>query len=92
MKNDLTTGAWQHDIGCPISITLLSTSDALPSLSTGTLIAITIALAILALFVAANTVCRTLSLFVVAHHRGHVVALSMLSCQPLPTFIAPVAG
>ena len=25
MKNDLTTGAWQHDIGCPISITLLST-------------------------------------------------------------------
>jgi hypothetical protein len=29
MKNDLTTRAWQHDIGCPISITLLSTSDAL---------------------------------------------------------------
>ncbi len=28
MKNDLTTRAWQHDIGCPISITLLSTSDA----------------------------------------------------------------
>jgi hypothetical protein len=28
MKNDLTTGAWQHNIGCPISITLLSTSDA----------------------------------------------------------------
>jgi hypothetical protein len=27
MKNDLTTGAWQHNIGCPISITLLSTSD-----------------------------------------------------------------
>ncbi len=27
MKNDLTTGAWQHDIGCPISITLPSTSD-----------------------------------------------------------------
>jgi hypothetical protein len=27
MKNDLTTGAWQHDIGCPISIILLSTSD-----------------------------------------------------------------
>ncbi len=27
MKNDLTAGAWQHDIGCPISITLLSTSD-----------------------------------------------------------------
>jgi hypothetical protein len=29
MKNDLTTGAWQHNIGCPISITLLSTSDVL---------------------------------------------------------------
>jgi hypothetical protein len=27
MKNNLTTGAWQHDIGCPISITLFSTSD-----------------------------------------------------------------
>jgi hypothetical protein len=27
MKNDLTTGAWQHDIGCPISIILFSTSD-----------------------------------------------------------------
>ncbi len=27
MKNDLTTGAWQHNIGCPISITLFSTSD-----------------------------------------------------------------
>ncbi len=26
-KNDLTTGAGQHDIGCPISIVLLSTSD-----------------------------------------------------------------
>jgi hypothetical protein len=26
-KNDLTTGAWQHNIGCPISIILLSTSD-----------------------------------------------------------------
>jgi hypothetical protein len=27
MKNDLTTGAWQHDIGCPIKIVLVSTSD-----------------------------------------------------------------
>jgi hypothetical protein len=27
MKNDLTTGAWQQDIGCPISIVLFSTSD-----------------------------------------------------------------
>jgi hypothetical protein len=32
MKIDLTTGAWQHDIGCPISITLLSTSDGVLSL------------------------------------------------------------
>jgi hypothetical protein len=43
-------------------------------LLTGTLIAITIALAILTLFVAAITIRRTLLLFVVAHHRGHVVA------------------
>ncbi len=28
MKNDLTTKAWQQDIGCPISIVLLSTPDA----------------------------------------------------------------
>jgi hypothetical protein len=27
MKNDLPTGAWQHNIGCPISIVLFSTSD-----------------------------------------------------------------
>ncbi len=27
MKNDPTTRAWQHDIGCPISIVLFSTSD-----------------------------------------------------------------
>ncbi len=27
MKNDLTTGEWQHNIGCPISIVLFSTSD-----------------------------------------------------------------
>ncbi len=27
MKNDLTTGAWQHNIGCPIKIVLVSTSD-----------------------------------------------------------------
>jgi hypothetical protein len=29
MKNDLTIVAWQHDIGCPISIVLFSTSDVL---------------------------------------------------------------
>jgi hypothetical protein len=28
MKNDLTTGAWQQDIGCPIKIVLVFTSDA----------------------------------------------------------------
>jgi hypothetical protein len=28
-KNDLTTGAWQQDIGCLISIVLLSTSDVM---------------------------------------------------------------
>jgi hypothetical protein len=27
MKNDLTTVAWQHDIGCPIKIVLFSISD-----------------------------------------------------------------
>jgi hypothetical protein len=64
----------------------------LPSLSTGTLIAITIALAILALFVTAITIRRTPSLFVVAHCRGLVVASLMPSCQPPPVFVAPVAG
>jgi hypothetical protein len=62
-----------------------------PSSSTATLIAVTIALAILALFVAI-TIRRMLLLFVVAHCRGHVVALLMLSHQPLLTFVAPVAG
>jgi hypothetical protein len=64
----------------------------LPSSSTGTLIAITIALAILALFVTAITIRRTLSSYVVAHRCGHVVASSMPSCQPPPAFVAPVAG
>jgi hypothetical protein len=64
----------------------------LPSLSTGTLIAITIALAILALFVTAITIRCMPSSFVVAHRRGHVVALSMPSCQPPPVFVTPVAG
>jgi hypothetical protein len=63
-----------------------------PSSSTGTLIAVTITLAILALFVTAITIHRTLLLFVVAHHCGRVVALLMLSHQPPPAFIAPVAG
>ncbi len=27
MKIDLTTGAWQDNPGCPINITLVSTSD-----------------------------------------------------------------
>jgi hypothetical protein len=64
----------------------------LPSLLTGTLIAITIALAILALFVTAITIRRMPLSFVVAHRRGRVVASSMSSCQPLPVFVAPVAG
>jgi hypothetical protein len=64
----------------------------LPSSSTGTLIAITIAPCILALFITVITIRRTLSSFVVAHHRGRVVALLMPSCQPPPVFIAPVAG
>jgi hypothetical protein len=63
-----------------------------PSSSTGTLIAVTIALAILALFVTAITIRRTPSSFVVAHRRGRVVASSMPSCQPPPVFVAPVAG
>jgi hypothetical protein len=28
MKHDLPTGTWQDDTGCPISIILVSTSDA----------------------------------------------------------------
>jgi hypothetical protein len=64
----------------------------LPSSSTGTLIAVTIALAILALFVTAITICHTPLLFVVAHRRGRVVASSMPSCQPPPIFIAPITG
>jgi hypothetical protein len=47
----------------------------LPSSLTGTLIAVTFALAILALFFTAITIRRTLSSYVVAHRRGHVVAL-----------------
>jgi hypothetical protein len=33
-NNDLTTGAWQHNIGYPISIVLLSTSDAIMTKTT----------------------------------------------------------
>jgi hypothetical protein len=61
------------------------------STSTGTLIAVTIALAILTLFVAI-TIRHMLLLFVITHRRGHVVTLSMLSHQPPPTFVAPKAG
>jgi hypothetical protein len=28
MKHDLTTGTWQDNTGCPISIILVTTSDA----------------------------------------------------------------
>jgi hypothetical protein len=61
-------------------------------LSTGTLIAITITLAILTLFVTAITIRRTLLSYAVAHRRGHVVASLTPSCQPPPAFVAPVAG
>jgi hypothetical protein len=64
----------------------------LPSLLPTTLISVTIALSTLALFVAAIVIRRTLSSFVVAHRRGHVVASSTLSRQPLPAFVDPVAG
>jgi hypothetical protein len=64
----------------------------LPSSSTGTLIAVIIALAIFALFVTAITTHRMHSLFVVAHRHGRVVTLLMPSCQPSPVFVAPVAG
>jgi hypothetical protein len=67
-------------------------SSPLPSLSTTTLIAVTIALSTLALFVAAIIIRHALSLFVVTHRHGHVVALSMLSCQPPPAFVNPVTG
>jgi hypothetical protein len=59
---------------------------------TGTLIAVTIALAILVIFVTAITIHRTLLLFVITHRCGHVVALSTPSCQPPPAFVTPVAG
>jgi hypothetical protein len=61
-------------------------------LLTGTLIAVTIALAILTLFITAITIRCTPLLFVVAHHCSHVVALLMPFCQPPPVFVAPVAG
>jgi hypothetical protein len=67
-------------------------SSPLPSWLPTTLISVTIALSTLALFVAAIVIRRTLSLFVVAHRRGHVVALSVLSCQPPPAFVDPIAG
>jgi hypothetical protein len=63
-----------------------------PSSLTGTLIAATIALAILALFVTAITIRCTLSLYVAARRRGCVVASSMPSCQPPTVFVAPVVG
>jgi hypothetical protein len=64
----------------------------LPSLLPTTLISVTIALSTLALFVAAIIIRRTLSLFVVAHRRGRVVALPVLFCQPSPAFVDPVLG
>jgi hypothetical protein len=57
-----------------------------------TLIAITITLATLTHFVAAIIIHRTLSWFIITHRCGCVIALSLLSCQPLPAFVAPIAG
>jgi hypothetical protein len=64
----------------------------LPSSSPTTLIAVTIALSTFALFVAAIIIRHTLSLFVITHRCGHVVALSTLSCQPPLAFVDSVAG
>jgi hypothetical protein len=64
----------------------------LPSSSPTTLIAVTIALSTLALFVAAIIIRFTLSSFHVAHHHGYVVPSSTLSCQPPPALLDPVAG
>jgi hypothetical protein len=64
----------------------------LPSLLPSTLIAITIALATLSLFVAAIIIRRMLLLFDVAHQCGHVVALLTFSCKPPPAFDALVAS
>jgi hypothetical protein len=64
----------------------------LPFSSPNTLISVTIALSTLALFVAAIVIRRMLLLFVVAHRRGREVALSVLSCQPPPTFVDLIAG
>jgi hypothetical protein len=49
-----------------------------PSSSTGTLIAITVALVNLALFVTAITIRRTLLSYVIAHPRGCVVVIDTL--------------
>jgi hypothetical protein len=66
----------------------------LPSSSPAALMAVTITLATLTLFVAAVIICRTLSLIVVARHRGRVVAChrppyllpSLVDCCHHPTF------
>ena len=39
MKHDLTTGTWQDDTGCPISIILAATSDAGDKTTGGTMTA-----------------------------------------------------
>jgi hypothetical protein len=57
-----------------------------------TLIAVTITLATLTLFVAAIIICHTLLSFIIAHCCGRVIASSALFCQPLPAFVAHIAG
>jgi hypothetical protein len=70
------------------SFSSLPSPSSLPT----TLIAITIALSTLALFIASIIIRRTLSSFVVTHRHGCVVASSTLSRQPPPAFVDPVAG
>jgi hypothetical protein len=55
----------------------------LPFLLPSTLIAVTIALAVLALFVVALIICCTLLLLVIAHRRVRVVANALLPATAL---------
>jgi hypothetical protein len=57
----------------------------------GTLIIVTCALADLTIFVIALIIARMLLLFVVTRRRD-LVNVYALSCQPPPTFDAPVAS
>ena len=60
MKHDLTTRTWQDDTGCPISIILVSTSDAVPSLCRPPVVLSPIALVVprVAIFVPCHCAAR----------------------------------